>query len=87
MPKDFGIEGPVISASRIAELNPRLCIVTDISEVISIGDGGNDISALKTAGLGITVSNGSEEIKKIADVVGCSNDEHIAKYVLERYYR
>lgn len=58
----------------------------DVSEVISIGDSNNDISALKTAGLGIAVSNGSDEIKEIADVIGCSNDGHIAKYVLERYF-
>ena len=33
MPKHFGIDGPVTSASRIAVLRPRRCIVTDIIEV------------------------------------------------------
>ena len=58
----------------------------DISEVISIGDSANDISALKAAGLGIAVSNGNDRVKDVADVVGCSNDEHVAKYVIERYF-
>ncbi|KAF5043268.1 hypothetical protein DSECCO2_504040 [anaerobic digester metagenome] len=33
MPKDFGIEGPVMSASKIPTLCPRLCIVTASIEV------------------------------------------------------
>lgn len=66
----------------------KLCqkIGLDTSEVISIGDSSNDIEALKAAGLGIAVSNGNDDVKKIADEIACSNDEHIAQYVLEHYF-
>jgi len=59
----------------------------DMSEVISIGDSDNDIAALKAAGLGIAVSNGTDAIKEIADEIACSNDEHIAEYVLKKYFQ
>lgn len=60
---------------------------TDINDVISIGDSDNDKEALKISGLGIAVSNGTDTIKEIADEIACSNDEHIVKYVLEKYYK
>ena len=59
----------------------------DISRVISIGDSNNDKRAVELAGLGISTSNGSEELKKIADEVACSNDEHVAVYVLNKYFK
>lgn len=58
----------------------------DTRDVISVGDSDNDISALKATGLSIAVSNGSEEIKKIADEIACSNDEHVAQYILKKYF-
>lgn len=68
----------------IRELAGRLDI--DMDDVISIGDSSNDADALRAAGLGIAVSNGTEEVKKIANDVACSNDEHIAEYVLKKYF-
>ena len=58
-----------------------------IEDVISIGDSDNDLLAVKNAGLGISVSNGTEELKAAADEVGCSNNEHIAQYVLNKYFK
>lgn len=60
----------------------------DISpqEIISIGDSGNDIEMTKFAGLGLSVNNGCEELKSVADDVICSNNEHVAKYVLNKYF-
>lgn len=84
-PNDFEIFNSKASKGEaIKQLAGMLGI--DISEVISIGDSANDISALKAAGLGIAVSNGNDRVKDVADVVGCSNDEHVAKYVIERYF-
>ncbi len=45
------------------------------SEMIAIGDGENDISMLKMAGLGIAMENASEEVKKHADIITDSNDD------------
>lgn len=72
-------------ANAIKELAKRLDI--DIADVISIGDSNNDVEALITAGLGISVSNGSDEVKKIADEIACSNDENVAEYVLKKYFQ
>lgn len=58
----------------------------DVSEVISVGDSSNDITALQTAGLGICVSDGNDELKKVADVIACSSKEHVADYVLKKYF-
>lgn len=58
----------------------------DIREVISVGDSDNDAKALEICGLGICVSNGNDEIRKIADEIACSNDENVAEYVLKKYF-
>lgn len=54
-----------------------------LSEFISAGDSINDIEMLSVAGLSLAVSNAKEETKAAADRVICSNNEHIAKYILE----
>ena len=52
-----------------------------LSEVIAIGDSDNDVTMLKTAGLGLVVSNGCATAKAAADMVICSNDESSMYYV------
>ena len=42
--------------------------------MIAMGDGENDISMIKMAGLGIAMQNASDEVKKYADIVTDSND-------------
>ena len=54
-------------------------------ETIGIGDSGNDISLVKSAGLGLAVENACGELKEIADEVICSNDCHAIRYVEEKY--
>lgn len=44
------------------------------SEMIAIGDGFNDLSMIKYAGLGIAMANAPEEIKKEANFVTLSNN-------------
>lgn len=48
-------------------------ITTD--EVLAIGDNNNDIEMVETAGVGVAMGNGTEEIKKRADFV-TDNVEH-----------
>lgn len=40
-----------------------------VSQVAFIGDDVNDIEAIKYAGIGITVADGHEEVKKVVDIV------------------
>jgi Cof subfamily protein (haloacid dehalogenase superfamily) len=46
----------------------------DFSEVISIGDGDNDIELLKASKIGIAMGNGTETLKEHADMVTDSID-------------
>lgn len=54
-------------------------------ETIGVGDSDNDTSLIEAAGLGLVPSNGCGSLKKIADEIICSNDEHIACYILDHY--
>lgn len=57
----------VTKASAIETLAEHLGI--DKKEIIAIGDGGNDIEMLQTAGLKIAMKNATESLKQIADVI------------------
>jgi len=56
------------------------CLNTD--RIIAVGDYNNDVMMLKTAKLGIAVSNACKEALEAADYVTVSNEEHaIAKII------
>lgn len=48
----------------------------DIKNVIAIGDNENDITMLNAAGRSVAVANAPEIVKKNADIITCSNEEH-----------
>lgn len=48
----------------------------EISQTIAFGDGGNDISMLRAAGIGIAMGGASEEVKAVADYVTGTVDEN-----------
>lgn len=45
------------------------------SECIAFGDGGNDISILQAAGIGVAMGNANDDVKAVADYVTTSVDE------------
>ena len=55
-----------------------------LDESMAFGDGGNDISMLKHAGIGVAMGNASEEVKKSADFVTASVDEDGVALMLKR---
>ena len=57
----------------------------DRCDTIGVGDSTNDLTLIRSAGLGLCMSNGHGALKEIADAVICSNDEHAVKYILEHY--
>ncbi len=65
-------------------LADKLCI--DYADTISIGNSNNDESMIKAAGLGLAVLNSCESLKKAADEIICSNEEHVIDYVLKHYF-
>ena len=59
----------------------------DQKETIAVGDSKNDCDMLRAASLGIAVKNAWPELKEVADTVAdCTNDEHIASYLLKNYF-
>ncbi len=59
----------------------------DLTEVMAIGDGVNDISLLTTAGLGVAMDNASDELKAVADYVTLDVDSNgvaaaVSKFLL-----
>ncbi len=48
----------------------------DISETMAFGDGGNDISILRRAGIGVAMGNAGEEVRLAADYVTTSVDDN-----------
>lgn len=52
---------------------------------IGVGDSTNDMTLVQSAGLGLAMENAVPELKDVADVVICSNEEHSAQYILEHY--
>ena len=46
-----------------------------VSETIAFGDGGNDISILRQAGLGVAMGNAKDNVKAAADYVTASVDD------------
>ena len=54
--------------------------------MIAIGDGYNDLSMIKFAGLGIAMGNAQEPVKKAADYITLSNEEDGVVEALEHFY-
>ena len=54
--------------------------------LLAFGDGYNDISMLRYAGLGVAMANASEEVKKAANRITLSNDEDGVARILEELF-
>lgn len=55
----------------------------DPAETVAFGDGSNDCSMLRAAGLGVAMANAVEDVKAAADLVTVSNNEAGVAKVLE----
>lgn len=53
-------------------------------ELAAFGDGYNDISMIRYAGLGVAMANAKDEVKAAADYVTLSNDEDGVAYAIEQ---
>lgn len=54
-------------------------------EMIAIGDGYNDLSMIKFAGMGIAMANAQEPVKQAADYITLSNEEDGVAAAVERF--
>ena len=73
----------VDKGAAIAGLIERLGLERE--DVIACGDGLNDLSMIRYAGLGVAMANAQPEVKEAADVVTLSNDEDGVAAAVERY--
>ena len=56
-----------------------------VAETLAIGDGVNDISMLRAAGLGVAMGHAAPHVRAAADAVTASNVEDGAARAIERY--
>ncbi|MDE6215102.1 HAD hydrolase family protein, partial [Bacteroides sp.] len=56
-----------------------------LEETMAFGDGGNDISMLQHAGIGVAMGNAKEDVKAAADYVTTSVDEDGIANALKRF--
>ena len=54
-------------------------------EVIACGDGYNDLSMIRFAGLGVAMANAAKDIQNEADFVTFSNEEDGVAHVIEHF--
>lgn len=54
-------------------------------ELMVCGDGFNDLTMIRYAGLGVAMANARDEVKESADYVTCSNDEDGVAAAIERF--
>lgn len=57
----------------------------DIAQTIAIGDGYNDLSMIKEAGLGVAMENAPDEIKKHANYITTSCDQDGVAHVINEF--
>ena len=67
----------------------RLLDLIDIptEQCIACGDGFNDISMIKYAGLGVAMSNAKQPVKEAADYITLSNDQDGIAHLLKKIVR
>ena len=70
-------------AAALKELAEKLGIERE--EIMTIGDGNNDVEMLEFAGTGIAMGNGTESAKKAANYVTDTNENHGVAKAIEKY--
>lgn len=76
--------GGVSKGSALFEVADHLGI--GIDSIMAFGDGQNDISMIKTAGIGIAMSNATNEVKAVADSITLSNNDDGVAVFLEDFF-
>ena len=56
-----------------------------MEECIAVGDNLNDISMIKTAGIGVAVENADDSLKALADFISISNNDGAIAQIIEKY--
>ncbi len=73
----------VSKGSALARLLPKIGVERE--EVIAFGDNYNDMTMIGYAGMGVAMSNGEDEVKKIASYICESNDDDGVAKTIEKF--
>lgn len=57
----------------------------DVQQMIACGDGYNDLSMIRFAGLGVAMANAVDPVREAADYITLSNDEDGVAHVVEKF--
>ena len=69
-----------------AEGVARLKAALGADRVVAFGDNLNDIAMLREADVAVVVDNALPEVKAVADIIiGCNNDDAVARYIAEDF--
>lgn len=65
----------------------RLCehLNVPVSESMAVGDGGNDLDIMRTAGLSVAMGNAIDEVRALADVMTADCDHDGAALAIQTY--
>ena len=83
-PDDVEINGPEATKGNGLKLLADIMGI-DMDEVLSFGDGGNDLSMMKASGFSVAPSNAPEFVKNEADYVTLSNEEDGVADAIEKF--
>lgn len=67
----------LLGLGRILGLSP--------DQIMACGDGNNDLSMIKAAGLGVAMENGEDCVKEAADFITKTNDQEGVAYAIEHF--
>lgn len=56
-----------------------------VDDVLAVGDAGNDIPMLKSAGFSVAMGNASDEVKNLCDAVTKDNNSDGIKFLIDKY--
>ena len=83
----FFIEVMPKGVDKAASLEKLLEILEmKVDDMVCCGDGFNDISMIRYAGVGVAMANATEAVKEAADYITLSNDEDGLIPVIEKYF-
>ena len=80
---DVEIGGGCSKGAALLELAEYLNVPPDA--VMAVGDSGNDINMLESAGLSVAMGNASDVVKNVSDYITKTNEENGVAYAIEKF--
>lgn len=84
LPRNMELCAPGVNKGKgLALLATQLGI--PLAQTMACGDGGNDLAMIETAGIGVAMENGMEEVKAVAQYITKSNQQDGVAVAIERF--